>query len=220
MEDNNSSHTTYSFFEKMDRAMEKGIIALQGSQFYSQGADAFDNLDDDIRKIMRQLTGLVIVFLPLVLCLTLLTINSCKESDIEMKQEILKLSQNYSSKQKNIAQSSRHLISTKEILNQQQLMNIIEETVSAAGISAHSFTIKEFNQTNVTKSIAKTSAHITFEKMVLGHLMTIIQNLSNTSRIHTVDIQIKKDEKELLFGFLNTAHYAKSTADTTPKKGQ
>ena len=212
MKDNLPSQTAHSFFKKMDDAIEKVVMAIQENHLYAKVADAFDNLDSSLKKMLGQLTGLTIIFLPLATCLILLGMNSCQRSHIEMKRNILKLSQNYSHKQKSLAPSSQSLISITNIMDQEKLMSIIRNADTFIGKSPSSFSVKEFTQTNITKRITKTKARLTFEKMALGPLMKMIQTLSEKSSIHTIDIQIRKGEEKFLEGLLNIAHYSKITA--------
>ena len=218
MKDNARSQSTYSFFKKMDDTVEKVIMSIQENHLYMKIADTFDNLDSGLKKRLGQLTGLMIIFLPLASCLILIGMNSCQRSQIEMKQNILKLSQNYSNKQKSLSHPSHNLISVTNITDQEMLMNILGKSSTTVGPSPSTFSVMEFVQNNVTKQITTTKARITFEKMSLNSLMKMIQNLSEKSNIHTIDIQIKKDNEKLLEGLFNIAHYSKITAPTNTDK--
>ena len=195
----------------MDDIMAKGVATLQESTAYTQLADLFDHLSDEWQKILGQLTGLALVFFPLMLALAILLVNSCHKSELSTKQEILKLAQSYATKHQSVGQKPQSFISAQAIASQQQLLDIIKKSAATLGASPHAFSIGQFETNQVAQGVAKAIARVTFEQIPLDQLLNTIKALAKKSSLHTTSIAIKKDGNAQLSGTFSIAHYSQMT---------
>ena len=221
IKDNDLNQANNSWFRKLDDAIASGLIAIQESKVYPHLIYFLDNFDDDIKKFIGQLAGLIIIFFPIILCFMLVFSNMYKRKNIEINREILKISKDYSIKKRNIAPVFEKLISAQEIAGQEQFVSIIREAASTNGISGETLKIDNFTQEDASGNTIKTQAHATFSNVVLADLMGAMRALSEKSQIRVIDIKMEKNEESKLSGFINIVHYAKASAAAVPrdKKG-
>ena len=56
-----------SIFKKFDKIIFKQVDAYKSSSFYLQSLDQFNTLDENVQKVIKQVSSFFIIFLPIVL---------------------------------------------------------------------------------------------------------------------------------------------------------
>lgn len=203
-----------SLFKKIDQAITDQLSTLGSSQFTSRLNDLFDHLNPEVRRVLSQITGLTIVFLPFLICLIFLVINFNKKSSLETKQQILDISLNYLQKKSETYSYSKKIIADEAILNEQELRNIIKDDIPKDEKSPFVFTLKNFTREEITSQVTKTSAEIEFEAINLADFIRIITNNLKNSSVKISDIEVNKGELGKLSGFFRVIQYARLNEET------
>ncbi|MCY4643473.1 MAG: hypothetical protein OXB88_02550 [Bacteriovoracales bacterium] len=195
-------------FKKIDDVIGRALSTFQEGPFYSKVMDAFDDLDEDLRKVLGRWFGLIITLSPICICLYLFIVNFSKNSNVEIKKEILKLSTSFIENQKQIKQSSSKFISSREISGEKDLVDIISKMTSGSDISTTSFSLENFKKVSLGEDFMKISAKVNFTKVSLPFLVTVFKDLLEKSNIRVVDVKMEKEKENEVSGFFNVTYYS------------
>ena len=197
-----------SLFKKIDQALERQISNLELNQLSSQLNDLFDHLNPEVRKVLSQITGLVIISFPLFICLIFFIINFNAKSDFETKQQIMTISQKYLQEKSQTQLYGKKIIADRAISSEQEFLDIVKNNIQGEEATNTIFKLQDFTQEETTPQIIKTSAQIDFEEINLTNLMKIIKDNLKNSSIKISDIDIKKVESGKLSGLFRAIQYA------------
>ncbi len=189
-----------NLFKTIDNFLFQKIDIIIQQQFYTNLIDTLGNLNDKSRRVMRELIGIVIVSIPVMIAVFIFILNMNLKNDIENKKEVLQLTNSIISKEKEYSRKSRFVFTNKRITTKNALNSSINSLLRKVKISPRNVTVKNFVNDDSTRIIRNT-ADLKFNQLSTNNIVDLIQKLVSTEKMKISSLTVKKDKKtKLLFG--------------------
>lgn len=200
-------------FYNIDRFVFKQLDELKKSSSYQQFSDQVSTLSEVQQKYLGQITTVIIIALPLVAVSFFWLGNVSKRSDLESKEEILHLINNYTSKRNQIQRHERAILSTTSYQDQTQLNTRLIAILNTIGVGTSAININRFDVSSPVDGLKKLEAELTFKGLGITHLADFLQELVVKEKMKVSQIEIfKNNETNLLSGKFDILHIGRAEA--------
>ena len=200
-----------SIFKKFDKIIFKQVDAYKSSSFYLQSLDQFNTLDENVQKVIKQVSSFFIIFLPIVLVAIIFFNNRKIDERVSFKKDILRTLYSIDSKNKQLSFYENRIASPYKISSKKDLKNRIINVARANSISSQKIVIGNFSQLQGTSRLSQTQAKIRFRGLSTTELTKMLAGLVKKEKVKISDLSIKVDTKErLLKGHISVIHFSKT----------
>ena len=195
--------TDYNIFKQVD--------AYKSSSFYLQSLDQFNTLDENVQKIIKQVSSFFIIFLPIALVFAIFLNNKKIGDRVKFKKDILKTLYSIDSKNRQLSFYENRIASPYKISSKKDLKNRIINVARANSISSQKIVIGNYSQLQGTSRLSQTQAKISFKDLSTKELTKLLAGLVKKEKVKISDMSIKVDTKErLLKGHISVIHFSKT----------
>ncbi|MEC8624139.1 MAG: hypothetical protein VXY34_04910 [Bdellovibrionota bacterium] len=200
-----------SIFKKFDKIIFKQVDAYKSSSFYLQSLDQFNTLDENVQKIIKQVSSFFIIFLPIALVFAIFLNNKKIGDRVKFKKDILKTLYSIDSKTRQLSFYENRIASPYKISSKKDLKNRIINVARANSISSQKIVIGNYSQIQGTSRLSQTQAKISFKDLSTKELTKLLAGLVKKEKVKISDMSIKVDTKErLLKGHISVIHFSKT----------
>ena len=200
-----------SIFKKFDKIIFKQVDAYKSSSFYLQSLDQFNTLDENVQKIIKQVSSFFIIFLPIALVFAIFLNNKKIGDRVKFKKDILKTLYSIDSKNRQLSFYENRIASPYKISSKKDLKNRIINVARANSISSQKIVIGNYSQIQGTSRLSQTQAKISFKDLSTKELTKLLAGLVKKEKVKISDMSIKVDTKErLLKGHISVIHFSKT----------
>ena len=200
-----------SIFKKFDKIIFKQVDAYKSSSFYLQSLDQFNTLDENVQKLIKQISSFFIIILPIAVVAIIFINNRNIDNRVIFKKEILKTLYSIDSRNRQLSFYENRIASPYKISSKKDLKNRIINIARANSISSQKIVIGNFSQLQGTSRISQTEARINFRKLSTKELTKLLAALVKKEKVKVSDLNIKIDVKErLLKGHISVIHFSKT----------
>tara|TARA_Y100001954_G_scaffold52427_1_gene55765 strand:- start:4795 stop:5415 length:621 start_codon:yes stop_codon:yes gene_type:complete len=200
-----------SIFKKFDKIIFKQVDAYKSSSFYLQSLDQFNTLDENVQKIIKQVSSFFIIFLPIALVFAIFLNNKKIGDRVKFKRDILKTLYSIDSKNRQLSFYENRIASPYKISSKKDLKNRIINVARANSISSQKIVIGNYSQLQGTSRLSQTQAKISFKDLSTKELTKLLAGLVKKEKVKISDMSIKVDTKErLLKGHISVIHFSKT----------
>ena len=200
-----------SIFKKFDKIIFKQVDAYKSSSFYLQSLDQFNTLDENVQKIIKQVSSFFIIFLPIALVFAIFLNNKKIGDRVKFKKDILKTLYSIDSKNRQLSFYENRIASPYKISSKKDLKNRIINVARANSISSQKIVIGNYSQLQGTSRLSQTQAKISFKGLSTKELTKLLAGLVKKEKVKISDMSIKVDTKErLLKGHISVIHFSKT----------
>ena len=200
-----------SIFKKFDKIIFKQVDAYKSSSFYLQSLDQFNTLDENVQKLIKQISSFFIIILPIAVVAIIFINNRNIDKRVSFKKEILKTLYSIDSRNRQLSFYENRIASPYKISSKKDLKNRIINIARANSISSQKIVIGNFSQLQGTSRISQTEARINFRKLSTKELTKLLAALVKKEKVKVSNLNIKIDVKErLLKGHISVIHFSKT----------
>ena len=200
-----------SIFKKFDKIIFKQVDAYKSSSFYLQSLDQFNTLDENVQKLIKQISSFFIIILPIAVVAIIFINNRNIDNRVSFKKEILKTLYSIDLRNRQLSFYENRIASPYKISSKKDLKNRIINIARANSISSQKIVIGNFSQLQGTSRISQTEARINFRKLSTKELTKLLAALVKKEKVKVSNLNIKIDMKErLLKGHISVIHFSKT----------
>ena len=200
-----------SIFKKFDKIIFKQVDAYKSSSFYLQSLDQFNTLDENVQKLIKQISSFFIIILPISVVAFIFINNRNIDTRVSFKKEILKTLYSIDSRNRQLSFYENRIASPYKISSKKDLKNRIINIARANSISSQKIVIGNFSQLQGTSRISQTEARINFRRLSTKELTKLLAALVKKEKVKVSNLNIKIDVKErLLKGHISVIHFSKT----------
>ena len=200
-----------SIFKKFDKIIFKQVDAYKSSSFYLQSLDQFNTLDENVQKLIKQISSFLIIILPIAVISIIFINNRNIDNRVSFKKEILKTLYSIDLRNRQLSFYENRIASPYKISSKKDLKNRIINIARANSISSQKIVIGNFSQLQGTSRISQTEARINFRKLSTKELTKLLAALVKKEKVKVSNLNIKIDMKErLLKGHISVIHFSKT----------
>ena len=200
-----------SIFKKFDKIIFKQVDAYKSSSFYLQSLDQFNTLDENVQKLIKQISSFLIIILPIAVISIIFINNRNIDNRVSFKKEILKTLYSIDSRNRQLSFYENRIASPYKISSKKDLKNRIINIARANSISSQKIVIGNFSQLQGTSRISQTEARINFRRLSTKELTKLLAALVKKEKVKVSNLNIKIDIKErLLKGHISVIHFSKT----------
>ena len=186
-------------FQKLDYLKTEGI--------FQKFNDVLSTLDEAQQKLVAQVTTFFFILTPFIFVFILWWGNFQTKKAIEIKKQIIEQIAIYEGNQTTLNNISANYLAPAAILGREDLDNKIRNILSQNAIDQSKVSIKNFNQTSTSSTVAKIEAEISFEKFGTNDFSMFMRSLIENERMKIIKINlVKNKENNLLDGSLSVSH--------------
>lgn len=200
-----------SIFKKFDKFIFKQVDAYKASSFYLQSLDQFNTLDENIQKIIKQVSSFFIILSPIFFVAIIFFNNRNIDERVGFKKDILKTLYAIDSQNRQLSFYENRIASPYKISSRKDLKNRIINIARANSISSQKIVIGNFSQLQGTTRLSQTEAKISFRGLSTKEVTKLLAGLVKKEKVKISDLSIKIDKKErLLRGHISVIHFSKT----------
>ncbi len=200
-----------SIFKKFDKIIFKQVDAYKSSSFYLQSLDQFNTLDENVQKLIKQVSSFLIIFLPIVVVILIFFNNRKIDERVNFKKNILKTLYSIDSRNRQLSFYENRIASPYKISSKKDLKNRIINIARANSISSQKIAIGNFSQLQGTSRLSQTEAKINFRGVSTKELTKLLTGLVKKEKVKVSNLSIKIDSRErLLKGYISVIHFSKT----------
>jgi len=200
-----------SIFKKFDKIIFKQVDAYKSSSFYLQSLDQFNTLDENVQKLIKQISSFFIITLPIAVVAIIFINNRNIDNRVIFKKEILKTLYSIDSRNRQLSFYENRIASPYKISSKKDLKNRVINIARANSISSQKIVIGNFSQLQGSSRISQTEARINFRKLSTKELTKLLAALVKKEKVKVSNLNIKIDVKErLLKGHISVIHFSKT----------
>jgi hypothetical protein len=196
-----------NFFHKLDSAVFKLIDNVRGTPQYSQLANAIEGLPDEGQKAVNQGLTYFLSFLPILILLIVLLLNTFTRSRISEKEEIIENITQFNLLRTKSNQIGNDLIGQTPLNGENDLKAKLAQISGSYGLQRNDLDVISFESSKFGDLI-QSKATIAFKGLSTPKLFGILDNFLVQERARLDQIKLSKRNASLTgeFSFL---HYGR-----------
>lgn len=188
-------------FQQLDEAIFRAIDQLKAQPPYLKFQEAINKLSEQQQKAINLSLSYLILVLPLVLVVTIFTINSSLRSTIETKKSIQDEIQKFNEQRAKSDIKGRELIVPMPIAAQSELQGKISQLLGRVRIPTTSVNVRSFNEGRSAGDLREYSAELIFDKLSTQQFTDLIKQLEERERMRVNGLLIEnRIDKSILKG--------------------
>lgn len=203
-----SANKNNSLFKKIDSYLFEQIDLFKTSSLYIKFVETLNSLSLEHRLVLNQLVTLFLISFPFIILLAVFISNFQLKKSLETKKEILQVSNDILSYQRELQTAKGFVFSYPPIKNSSDLDVKIRNALSKSSIDLKSVSTQNFQLDSSIPNIFRTNADIVFSKLNINQLVDLTSHLIRFEKIKISGLSISKDSANgLLKGKLQISHY-------------
>ncbi|MCO4792345.1 MAG: hypothetical protein KC493_01440 [Bacteriovoracaceae bacterium] len=197
-------------FKIIDEYLFKQVDLAKSSAFTQKVNEQLSVLSQTQQKYLNQFINIGVFLTPFLIVFFLFMGNSSLKSDIETKQEIFEIINNYSSKKKEVSVVSRNVLSPRPVNSKSDLQRILNSTMNSNNVDSSKVQITFFDQTKPNSDLAQSRAQLKFSRLTMSELTGLYTALLRDLKVKIDKMNVTVgSEDRILNGNLEFAHYSK-----------
>lgn len=199
--------------KKIDDLLFQNMEKLRLYDQFVDFTETYSNWEEKSQEMFKAGLLAVIVFIPTIIIFIFFMMNSSAHSNLETKEEILKIASKISSQKTVIIKLNSKYLSSP-ITSQSMLETQIKNGLPGMNIDTSKITVSNFESTE-NDGLNKASADIRFKELSSQNLFGFLRIITISKKMRIEEVDIKKNKQtNLLEGLITVFHYSKlSSAD-------
>ena len=198
-----------SVFKRFDKFIFKQVDAYKSSSLYLQSVDQFNSLDEDVQKIVKQVTSFTIILFPIVIIAFLFFKIQNVSKNVTLKKGLLKTLYSIESQQRQQSLIENSVVSPFKIKNSTGFKNRIINLSRANSISSQKIRIENFSQLQATSHLVQTEAKIKIKNFSTKDFSRFLTGLLKKEKIKIIGIDINTGPNEpIIKGSIDVVHFS------------
>ena len=197
-------------FKLIDEYLFKQVEIAKSSSATQKLNEQLSVLSQQQQKYLNQAINLLLLLVPFTIVIIIFFGNLSLKSDIDTKQKIFNIINNYANKKTNVDNLSRSILSPTRIKSGKDLQSSLSNSLRRSGADSSNIQVGFFDQLNPSASIVHSQAQVKFKNLTMTDLTALFTALQRDLKvsIEKLDINVFGEEK-LLRGFVQISHYNK-----------
>lgn len=203
----------FSIMKPIDKAIIENVEKITATNEYQKMLDTYNSWDDKIQSAFKGGLIFLVVFIPLVLILIFVSINSAAKERLKIVEDIIATGNSIISSSAEVRSiSNRYFgrpISSKSAFERELVNSLPSEGIDSAKILIGDFTVDEIDGVNELR------AELKFSELSSENLFGLFNILALRQKMKMEEISIKKNsETNLLEGTVSVLHFSPIVEET------
>ena len=195
---------------QIDEFVFKQTDVFKTSFFHQKLVSLIGELPAARQKMVGQAITITVICIPLIFVFVLFFGNIGMKSDLEMKKEILALSNEYLNQKAQVSMLSGDLLSPIPISSRTDFQERLKAALDSKKIDNNKIVIEDFKGDSSSKTIKRTEADLAFTGFSINEFSNILTVLIEDFKSKVSIFSVTKNQKtSLLSGRFHLIHYGR-----------